>query len=314
MKIFALFFALIFVSCSTREAPEPVKKQNISSATEISSAESSSSSVKAPISAAADSLSSATDSLSSSSISSSSAPSEFPLTVKNASGSGIYAPKKKVYLTIDANSDLCFAGWNVSPSSFEKNLKILSADSAEFFMPADSVEISATFKSCVEGGSVTVGNLRWMKRNLNTWTFSGSACYKNKKKNCEKYGRLYDFNTAKKVCPNGWRLPSDEEWSLLEKELGDENGYKLKSKTGWQEDEDNSGNGSDSIGFGGVPSGIVYEGNFMYAESHAYFWTATEKDANSAYYRSLDYDSRDIYRYHNFKSAGYAVRCVQNVK
>ena len=151
-----------------------------------------------------------------------------------------------------------------------------------------------------------------MTKNLNSWTFSGSSCYEKKKDNCRKYGRLYDFETAKRICPKGWRLPTDADWTALAKALGENGGAKLKSRDGWENDEDVSGNGNDEKGFRALPSGIVYEGSYMYRGFHTYFWTSTEHDSSMAYYRSLSYDASDVYRYYNFKTAGYSVRCVQN--
>lgn len=247
---------------------------------------------------------------------SSSSPFLFPLSIQNATGSGEYEPGTKIVLKVkNPNSETsCFSGWRVTPSRYEKSLSASSADSAVFTTPADSVWITAQFQHCeTPVSSVVIGNLRWMTKNLNSKVPGKSACYKNKKGNCRKYGRLYDFNTAKQACPSGWRLPTDADWDSLVKALGENNGKKLKSKTGWAETEEGSGNGSDSIGFDARPSGIVYEGSFMYLGHHAYFWTATERNAETAFYRSLSYDSPESYRYYNFKTAGYAVRCVQDV-
>lgn len=308
MRIFVIILAFVLISCQRETpAPTPTKKESSSSAESSSSFTSSSSEQNAPPPSSSPQIKS------SSSQSPVSSATEHSLTVQNASGSGTYAPQKKIPIQLMPPSQQCFAFWKVSPGRYKKNLKLLSTDSAEFLMPDADVTITAKFKPCDAKG-IVVGNLRWMNRNLNVQTSSGSFCYKNQKKNCDKYGRLYDFETAQTVCPEGWRLPSDAEWESLVQFLGTGGGTKLKSKNGWQGDEESSGNGTDEIHFTAMPSGIVYEGNFMYQGAHAYFWSSTEKDSLSAYYRSLDYDSPDIYRYHNFKTAGYAVRCVQDVQ
>ncbi|MGC9331665.1 MAG: FISUMP domain-containing protein [Bacteroidales bacterium] len=54
-----------------------------------------------------------------------------------------------------------------------------------------------------------------MAENLNYYTSSGSWCYDDKSSNCDKYGRLCDWETAKKVCPDGWHLPSKSEFETL---------------------------------------------------------------------------------------------------
>lgn len=309
MRILWLIWSALFVfACSAQESQEnsPEKRS-----------ESEKVALPLKVNAVVHSLSSSVGESSSSELtSSSSAAAVFPLTVKGASGSGVYAEGASVVLALESKSEsLCFNGWSVSPSKYSKALNVFSADSASFTMPGDSVQISAGFKSCMDDQeTVVIGNLRWMTKNLNSWTFSGSSCYGKKRDNCRKYGRLYDFETAKRICPKGWRLPSDAEWSELTKVLGDDGGTKLKSREGWQNDEEASGNGNDAMGFRALPSGIVYEGSYMYQGFHTYYWTSTERDSTTAYYRSLSYDASDIYRYYNFKTAGYSVRCVQNAK
>lgn len=73
-----------------------------------------------------------------------------------------------------------------------------------------------------------IGEQVWMAENLNYWTGS-SECYDNNSKNCDQYGRLYNFKTALKACPAGWHLPSEEEWRSLEKFIGHMEGFVLKS-------------------------------------------------------------------------------------
>ena len=307
MPFFLTIWAFLFlVSCSEQKSEKDIP-QNFHSRSSVSifSADS-----RAENSAARG------EGLSSIAEQSSSSQGKFSLTVRNASGSGEYSAGETVVIRRkNPEEGECADRIEVFPRRYEKLLAAFSEDSAAFTMPPDSVKIFAKSVPCLSNvPSTVIGNLRWMTRNASIPTASGSFCYERKNSNCKKYGRLYDFKTAREVCSDGWRLPTDAEWTAMTEILGQEAGNKLKAKTGWASDDEASGNGTDSIQFRALPSGIVYEGNFMYLGHHAYFWTATERDENTAYYRSLGYDSPEIYRYYNFKAAGYAVRCVQDVK
>jgi len=156
--------------------------------------------------------------------------------------------------------------------------------------------------------TVVIDGKRWMGENLNYQTTSGSWCYKNDYSKCNVYGRLYDWNTAKTVCPGGWHLPSRQEWNDLEKAAGGRKaGKNLKSKSGW----DNRGNGTDKYGFSALPGGYRDSfGDFINAGNYGNWWTATEYDGSYAYSRGMDYDLDGVYEYYDSKSYGRSVRCV----
>lgn len=123
-----------------------------------------------------------------------------------------------------------------------------------------------------------------MAENLN-YEISNSWCYGNKEENCEKYGRLYTWAAAMSAVPNGWHLPTNEEWVILATNVGGEAyaGTKLKSKNGW-----NSGNGTDDYGFAAFPAGYRSSGSFYNLGSTAAFWSATEYLSSYAYNRYFD--------------------------
>jgi len=157
--------------------------------------------------------------------------------------------------------------------------------------------------------TVKIGNQVWMVQNLNYQT-GNSWCYDGDDTKCEKYGRLYDWNTAKTACPKGWHLPSREEWdALVTAAGGDAAGKALKSAVGWE----NNGNGTDSYGFSALPGGRRYSlGAFNNAGSYGSWWTATESYEGNAYTRDMSYDNGNVGEDDIDKSNGFSARCVQD--
>ena len=158
---------------------------------------------------------------------------------------------------------------------------------------------------------VVIGEQTWMAENLN-YNASGSKCYENEDANCDKYGRLYDWNTALKSCPSGWHLPTEEEWEVMVTYIGGERteGKKLKTTSGW----DSNGNGTDEYGFSALPGGGGYgNGSFSSVGGYGYWWSATEGIADYAYYRYIYYSSSSVYRSYDSKSGLFiSLRCLQD--
>jgi uncharacterized protein (TIGR02145 family) len=156
--------------------------------------------------------------------------------------------------------------------------------------------------------TIMIGTQMWLAENLN-YDAEGSKCYDNDPDNGQKYGRLYDWETAKTACPSGWHLPSNAEWQ----ELMDFTGYagkKLKARNGWDKD----GNGSDEFGFSAMPGG---EGNsdsgFYNVGRCGKWWSATENENFHAYGRSMDYnDECASSTSYSDKTTLLSVRCIQD--
>jgi uncharacterized protein (TIGR02145 family) len=149
-----------------------------------------------------------------------------------------------------------------------------------------------------------------MAENLN-YEASGSKCYDNKPDNCTKYGRLYNWATAMKSCPNGWHLPRNAEWTKLTDFVGGSStaGTKLKATSGWN----SNGNGTDDFGFAALPGGLGYsDGSFFNVGYGDYWWGASETIAYNAYYRYVNYHDENVYRYDIIKSYLFSVRCVKD--
>jgi uncharacterized protein (TIGR02145 family) len=158
--------------------------------------------------------------------------------------------------------------------------------------------------------AVAIGKQIWIAENLN-YNASGSKCYDNKPANCDKYGRLYNWNTAKTACPKGWHLPSDAEWTKLTDFIGGSStaGTKLKATSGWN----SNGNGTDEFAFSALPGGIGYlDDSFDDVGDFGDWWSASENDSYDAYNRLMGYNGKDVYRGYISKSCLFSVRCLQD--
>lgn len=129
-------------------------------------------------------------------------------------------------------------------------------------------------------------------------------------KNLAEYGFLYDHAAALAAIPEGWRLPTDEDWSRLEAKLGSKPGLLMKqSKTGTKL-------GMQTGGYIGMLKGGYKKPNFIAV--HGFFWTATTDTSNglstSAFYRKVTYNSDMAHRNSTLKAKYMSVRCVRDAQ
>ncbi|MCQ2121809.1 MAG: fibrobacter succinogenes major paralogous domain-containing protein [Fibrobacter sp.] len=193
--------------------------------------------------------------------------------------------------------------------------------------------------------TVKIGDQTWMAENLNysvkpneqSWCGGGSGTTEGE---CSVYGRLYtwaaavgksedecgyghecDLSDAKNekgevrgICPEGWHLPSNDEWPTLFTAVGGEDkaGTALKSKTGWKSQTGDAAD-RDAYGFSALPAGTGY-GYFFGAGDSAHFWSASQSEvsSNDAYSMVLYYDREDAGLACYYKYVGYSVRCLQD--
>jgi len=158
---------------------------------------------------------------------------------------------------------------------------------------------------------VNIGSQVWMAENLVYKPESGNYwAYNNIKSNVAKYGYLYDWETACKICPKGWHLPSDAEWTQLTNFLGNNSGTKLKAKDGWKSDV----NGTDDHEFSALPGGYWNHNRSLFIEEGNYgnWWSKDEYDASNAYIRILYSHYAHLHRSITNKSNGISVRCLKD--
>ena len=186
---------------------------------------------------------------------------------------------------------------------------------------------------------VEIGDQCWFAENLRTtvyadgsaipevtgnsaWTglSTGARCdYNNNAANAGTYGRLYNWyavDNASGLCPNGWHVPTDGEWTALEDYItaqgfnGTE-GTALKSTSGWS----SGGNGTDDFGFSAFPGGFRRStgGGFLYAGWYGTWWSSSPSGGD-AWRRYLIYNHPDIIRNFSSPRFGFSVRCLRDAE
>jgi uncharacterized protein (TIGR02145 family) len=175
----------------------------------------------------------------------------------------------------------------------------------------------------------TIGTQVWMADNLQYASDSNAYINLSSPRTINAvYGRLYTFSEANNACPNGWHLPTDEEWKTLEmtlgmsaveveglNERGTDEGAQLKSVEGWSSSLNTGVAGTDNPGFNALPSGEWNPsfGPFFHLGAEASYWTASVADTtNAAWMRSLSYDDARISRSYATQKMGFACRCVKD--
>lgn len=193
----------------------------------------------------------------------------------------------------------------------------------------------------VASKEVTIGKQVWMTQNLNVdkfrngdpipeaktdeeWSKAGEngepawCYYNNNPDNGDRYGKLYNWyavNDPRGLAPEGWKIPSDEEWSRLADFLGGESvaGTKMKSTDFWADYGGKSGNGTNESGFSGLPGGLRYHiGTFTNIGKIGNWWSSTESSSNNAWGRNLNYSNGIVNRSLNNKGLGFSVRCLRD--
>jgi uncharacterized protein (TIGR02145 family) len=199
--------------------------------------------------------------------------------------------------------------------------------------------------------TVTIGTQVWMAENLKTTKFNdglnielvtGSTewatittpayCwFNNDISNKNTYGALYNWYAVNtnKLCPAGWHVPTNEEWTILTDYLTN-NGYgydgsgndiakSLAATSGWLTDITAGNVGNDQASnnrssFTALQAGYrINNGSFQCLGSHGKWWSSSESSTTSAYNRFISYNSSEVTSYVNRKRNGFSVRCVRDL-
>ena len=155
---------------------------------------------------------------------------------------------------------------------------------------------------------VEIGNQTWMAENLAYKTSSGCWAYDNDQSNVTKYGYLYNWETAKNVCPTGWHLPTKSEFETLLNNYG--NGE--DNEDDWKANFTAlipSGESGFSASFGGWR---LTSGGYSYIGKDGYFWSSSTEDDTYAWRLSMYSRNKKAGMSDSRKSVGLSARCLQD--
>jgi len=245
-------------------------------------------------------------------------------------------------------------GGSIVPKSISGDLKNVKPGEGKRILwdvLEDGISLSGKYKveiSIEVFKSVRIGSQVWTAENLNVdrfrngdpipqaktdeeWKRAGEnqqpawCNYGNDSKNGESYGKLYNWyavNDRRGLAPQGWHVPSQDEWFKLQYVLGDTllyggrtafSGEKMKSTSGWDSFGDMNGNGTNESGFNGLPGGSrCTSWTFQKIGSTSFWWSSTDGWLNNARYSMLT--NSNNYLHYNWcdKSCGFFVRCVKD--
>lgn len=181
--------------------------------------------------------------------------------------------------------------------------------------------------------TVKIGDQVWMAENLNYAGGGIGHCYEDVPEYCEAGGRLYKWDVAREVCPEGWHLPSKAEFDTLlsfvkleyeEEQCGFADMFRATS--GWGYYHTPSTQGCDMVGFSAVPAGGKHVESYRSPEYNhagytAYFLTSTEYDEYSVYVVELNPgsvnvtpDYGDEWPHYETKESEFSVRCLKDAE
>jgi uncharacterized protein (TIGR02145 family)/uncharacterized repeat protein (TIGR02543 family) len=274
----------------------------------------------------------------------------------SVTGAGQYEAGEPVNLTAEANTGWEFVNWTDDEGI------VSEVPNFTYTMPAEDVTLTANFTEEQTGftcgdnltdprdgqqyETVQIGDQCWMAENLAylpevspssqgngsdpyyyVYDYQGTSVAEAKATtNYQTYGVLYNWPASLDACPEGWHLPTDNEWKILEGTVdsqypvgdpewdgtgfrGLDAGENLKSTSGWN----SNGNGTDLYGFGALPGGIRhFSGSYYTLGFDGYWWSSSETSGTHAWSRGLGFVNDGSGRDNGYKTNGFSVRCLKD--
>jgi uncharacterized protein (TIGR02145 family) len=248
------------------------------------------------------------------------------------------------YTTVNSN----LTGLRPGTVYYYRALAVTSSDTTygddETFTTTNPGKSTISFNPGVTYGSLTdidnniyktivIGTQTWMAENLKTtrfndgtnipfitsglaWADLSTAGYSWYNNDSVVYGALYNWHAAaiSNLCPAGWHVPGDADWTILTNYLGGESiaGEKLKESgtTHWLTTQSGATN---EAGFTALPGGYRFaEGSYGNIRKYGFWWSSTESSSAAAYCIDISNAFSNTYMTTSVKNSGFSVRCVKD--
>lgn len=251
----------------------------------------------------------------------------------NGSGTGVFTSDIK---NLDASTTYYIRAYatNSAGTGYGDELEFST-------LPACEGVTTFTYES-ITYNALEIGNQCWMRQNLNVGTkidnnnnqtnnsIIEKYCYNFLDANCDVYGGLYQWDeimqyaasdnaeigTTRGICPEGWHIPTSNEWAVLSNHLGGDDlaGGKMKEigTTNWSTPNEGATNES---GFTALPAGIrdIADNQTKYLGFTTFYWSSSSPNGAEINTRSLQYQFTTFNTSTESKAFGYSVRCIKDI-
>ena len=223
-------------------------------------------------------------------------------------------------VAIAQTSGINFTSIGDPVGSFQNNVSDIDGNTYKTVQIGTQVWMAENLKTAKYSDGTTIPNItdnaQWQNNTTGAWSY-----YNNDAANNAKYGKLYNWyavspttNGNKNVCPTGWHVPTDAEWTVLTDYLGGAGVAAGKMKevgtTNWISSNTDVTNISL---FTGLPGGFRnYYGNYHSVGVYGNWWSSTEDNTSTAWYRYLSSHDGNAVRNTSFKDYGFSVRCLRD--
>ncbi len=151
--------------------------------------------------------------------------------------------------------------------------------------------------------------IEWGKLTTGAWCYYGNRTEIGSSNG--KFYNWYAVNDPRGLAPEGYHIPSQDEWNIVTEFLGGKvaASKKMKTATGW----DDNGNGDNSSGFSALPIGLrVYNGMFDFIGGWGCFWSSTDDAAIGPMFYELNFSNGIVIHLPHNKRQGFSVRCIKD--